>query len=189
MLVPGLPGNEPKLFSFDLFTPNARRVKISAPGGQVQTVYVVPEKLHHVEIPMSSWKTNQVIRFETDTEAVQANNGDSRTLFLISLIFTSGQWCQGRFFLNLSSPRTSPQARIMEKEAPRGQVKDCPGAEEQMGDAAILLDPTNHDLWSQAVVQLRRDPAMRESLIVRGKKRVFNSTESREIYVCRFPIR
>jgi hypothetical protein len=45
-----------------------------------------------------------------------------------------------------------------------------------MGDAAILLDPTNHELWSQAVLRLRRDPALRESLIVKGKKRAFNST-------------
>jgi glycosyltransferase involved in cell wall biosynthesis len=45
-----------------------------------------------------------------------------------------------------------------------------------MGDAAILLDPTNYELWSQAVLRLRRDPALRESLIVKGRKRAFNST-------------
>ena len=81
LLVPGLPGNEPKLFSFDLFTLKARRVKISAPDGMVQSVYVVPGEHRHVEIPMSSWKSNQVIRFETDTEGVQPNGGDPRTLF------------------------------------------------------------------------------------------------------------
>jgi hypothetical protein len=81
LLVPGLPGNEPELFSFDLFTLKARRVKISEADGQVQSVHVVPGERRHVEIPMSSWKTNQVIRFETDTEGVQPNNGDPRTLF------------------------------------------------------------------------------------------------------------
>jgi glycosyltransferase involved in cell wall biosynthesis len=50
------------------------------------------------------------------------------------------------------------------------------GAEEQMGDAAILADPLNHELWSQAVLRLRRDPALRESLTLKGKKRAFGST-------------
>jgi hypothetical protein len=45
-----------------------------------------------------------------------------------------------------------------------------------MGDAAILVNPTNHELWSQAVLRLRRDATLRESLIVKGKKRAFNST-------------
>jgi hypothetical protein len=45
-----------------------------------------------------------------------------------------------------------------------------------MGDAAILLNPINHELWSQAVLRLRRDPALRESLTEKGKKRAFSST-------------
>ena len=45
-----------------------------------------------------------------------------------------------------------------------------------MGDAAILLDPTNQESWSQAVRQLQRDPALRESLTLKGKKREFNTT-------------
>ena len=51
-----------------------------------------------------------------------------------------------------------------------------PGAKEQMGDAAILLDPTNPELWSQAVMQLHRDAGLRQSLITKGKKRAFAFT-------------
>jgi glycosyltransferase involved in cell wall biosynthesis len=50
------------------------------------------------------------------------------------------------------------------------------GAQEQLGDAAILADPLNHALWSQAVLRLRRDPELRESLILKGKKRALSST-------------
>jgi len=32
-----------------------------------------------------------------------------------------------------------------------------PGAQEQMGDAAILFDPTNHVLWSDAVARVMQD--------------------------------
>ena len=51
-----------------------------------------------------------------------------------------------------------------------------PGAKEQMGDAAILLDPTNPELWSQAVMLLRQDAGLRQSLITKGKKRAFAFT-------------
>jgi glycosyltransferase involved in cell wall biosynthesis len=51
-----------------------------------------------------------------------------------------------------------------------------PGAKEQMGDAAILLDPTNPALWSQAVMLLRQDAGLRQSLISKGKKRAFGFT-------------
>ena len=46
-----------------------------------------------------------------------------------------------------------------------------PGAEEQMGDAAILVDPTNHELWSDAVVSILQDKELRSTLVERGKKR------------------
>jgi glycosyltransferase involved in cell wall biosynthesis len=51
-----------------------------------------------------------------------------------------------------------------------------PGAKEQMGDAAILLDPTNPALWSQSVMLLRQDASLRQSLINKGKKRAFGFT-------------
>ena len=51
-----------------------------------------------------------------------------------------------------------------------------PGAKEQMGDAAILLDPTNPKEWSQAVVRLRQDVDLRKSLIAKGKKQAFSVT-------------
>jgi glycosyltransferase involved in cell wall biosynthesis len=46
-----------------------------------------------------------------------------------------------------------------------------PGAEEQMGDAAILVDPTDHQGWSDAVVSVLQDREMRATLIGRGQKR------------------
>jgi glycosyltransferase involved in cell wall biosynthesis len=46
-----------------------------------------------------------------------------------------------------------------------------PGALEQMGDAAILVDPTNHELWSDAVDQVLGDKDLRATLVARGKKR------------------
>jgi len=46
-----------------------------------------------------------------------------------------------------------------------------PGAEEQMGDAAILVDPTNHELWSDALISILQDKELRSTLVERGKKR------------------
>jgi glycosyltransferase involved in cell wall biosynthesis len=51
-----------------------------------------------------------------------------------------------------------------------------PGAKQQMEDAAILLDPTDPELWSQAVMLLRQDAELRQSLISKGKKRALSFT-------------
>jgi glycosyltransferase involved in cell wall biosynthesis len=51
-----------------------------------------------------------------------------------------------------------------------------PGAKEQLGDAAILLDPTNPELWSEAVMRLQQDTGLRQSLIAEGTKRAFAFT-------------
>jgi glycosyltransferase involved in cell wall biosynthesis len=48
---------------------------------------------------------------------------------------------------------------------------DVAGAREQLGEAAILLDPTSPEDWSQAVVRLRQDADLRQSLIAKGRKR------------------
>src|ERR1700758_5655678 len=39
-----------------------------------------------------------------------------------------------------------------------------PGAHEQMGDAAILVDPTSHELWSDAVARVLQDKELRATL-------------------------
>jgi glycosyltransferase involved in cell wall biosynthesis len=78
-------------------------------------------------------------------------------------------------FPSFIGPENFPPLEAFALECPV-IAANIPDAEEQMGDAGILLDPTNHELWSQAVRQLRRDPALRESLIVKGKKRAFNLT-------------
>ncbi|MFY9988709.1 MAG: glycosyltransferase, partial [Chthoniobacterales bacterium] len=46
-----------------------------------------------------------------------------------------------------------------------------PGAEEQMGDAAILVDPTNHARWSDALISILQEKELRSTLVERGKKR------------------
>jgi glycosyltransferase involved in cell wall biosynthesis len=53
-------------------------------------------------------------------------------------------------------------------------VARIPGAEEQFADAAILVDPLNHQVWSDAVLRVLRDKELREMLIARGKKRAFS---------------
>jgi glycosyltransferase involved in cell wall biosynthesis len=50
-------------------------------------------------------------------------------------------------------------------------ASDVAGAKEQMGDAAILVDPKRPELWSQAVVRVRKDWMLRRTLIAKGKKR------------------
>jgi glycosyltransferase involved in cell wall biosynthesis len=55
-------------------------------------------------------------------------------------------------------------------------ASDVAGAREQMGDAALLVDPTKPELWSRAVVRLRRDRRLRRSLIAKGKKRALKFT-------------
>jgi glycosyltransferase involved in cell wall biosynthesis len=46
-----------------------------------------------------------------------------------------------------------------------------PGAEEQYGDAAIQIDPTRPDLWAEAVHELCLNPALRTSLLEKGRIR------------------
>ena len=53
---------------------------------------------------------------------------------------------------------------------------DVAGAEQQLGEAAILLDPTKPEAWCQAVVRLLQDVELRESLITKGKKRAQSFT-------------
>jgi glycosyltransferase involved in cell wall biosynthesis len=78
-------------------------------------------------------------------------------------------------FPSFFGPENFPPLEAFALECPV-IAANIPGAEEQMGDAAILINPTNHELWSQAVLRLQRDATLRESLIVKGKKRAFNST-------------
>ena len=73
-------------------------------------------------------------------------------------------------FPSLFGPENFPPLEAFALECPvvAGRI---PGAEEQMGEAAILVDPTNHELWSDAVVSILQDRELRATLIARGKKR------------------
>jgi glycosyltransferase involved in cell wall biosynthesis len=73
----------------------------------------------------------------------------------------------------LTSKRSSERLEAFALECPvvAGRI---PGAQEQMGDAAILVDPTNHELWSDAVARVLQDKELRATLVARGKKRAFS---------------
>ena len=73
-------------------------------------------------------------------------------------------------FPSLFGPENFPPLEAFALECPvvAGRI---PGAEEQMGEAAILVDPTNHQLWSDAVASILQDRELRATLIARGKKR------------------
>jgi glycosyltransferase involved in cell wall biosynthesis len=45
------------------------------------------------------------------------------------------------------------------------------GAHEQLGDAAILVDPANPDEITSAIRKLSKDKKLRATLIARGNKR------------------
>jgi glycosyltransferase involved in cell wall biosynthesis len=50
-------------------------------------------------------------------------------------------------------------------------ASDVPGAREQLGNAALLVDPSKPEEIARAVRQLRDDPALRASLVDRGRAR------------------
>jgi glycosyltransferase involved in cell wall biosynthesis len=45
------------------------------------------------------------------------------------------------------------------------------GAKEQMGDAALLVEPNNEKAWAEAINKLLVEPELKEELIGAGKKR------------------
>lgn len=50
-------------------------------------------------------------------------------------------------------------------------ASDVSGAEEQLGDAAIRIDPTREDLWAQAIFNIHKDKTLRNQLIRKGFSR------------------
>jgi len=55
-------------------------------------------------------------------------------------------------------------------------ASQIPGHDEQLGDAAILADPTAPEAWADAMHSLQSDPAQRETLIQRGRERALRYT-------------
>jgi glycosyltransferase involved in cell wall biosynthesis len=51
-----------------------------------------------------------------------------------------------------------------------------PGSEEQLGDAAILVEPTDEVALTNAILELRRDPRSRSALIAKGQSRARSFT-------------
>ena len=56
------------------------------------------------------------------------------------------------------------------------RAADVPGANEQLGDAAVLVNPAHELEIAQALKSLFHDKAKRESLIRRGKERAHQFT-------------
>jgi glycosyltransferase involved in cell wall biosynthesis len=52
------------------------------------------------------------------------------------------------------------------------------GSEEQLGDAALLVEPTNHVALGNAILQIRSDPDIRKTLIERGLERARRFTKA-----------
>ena len=81
-------------------------------------------------------------------------------------------------FPSLFGPENFPPLEAFALGCPviAGQI---PGAEEQMGDAALLVDPLKHELWSDAVARVLQDKALRSTLISKGRTRAtsFGPTE------------
>lgn len=50
-------------------------------------------------------------------------------------------------------------------------ASDIPGAREQLGDAALLVDPTDDEAWVQAIIRVMTDQATRKDLILKGSAR------------------
>src|SRR5262249_16339764 len=55
-------------------------------------------------------------------------------------------------------------------------TSDIRGIREQMGDAAILVDPRSEQAMAAGIERLWTDPALRETLIVRGRERLASYT-------------
>jgi glycosyltransferase involved in cell wall biosynthesis len=51
-----------------------------------------------------------------------------------------------------------------------------PGHEEQLSDAALLVDPTRPELWAETIWRLRQDEALRDAQVARGKVRALHYT-------------
>ena len=57
-----------------------------------------------------------------------------------------------------------------------------PGHREQLGDAALLVDPTQPELWAQSILRLRGDDVLRQAQIAKGKARALRYTA--DDFVC-----
>jgi glycosyltransferase involved in cell wall biosynthesis len=58
-------------------------------------------------------------------------------------------------------------------------ASDVPGAGEQLGDAALLVNPAKPELLAAALVRLHADPGLRADLIERGRIRAQTQTPDR----------
>ncbi len=55
---------------------------------------------------------------------------------------------------------------------------DLPGTEEQLGDAALRVPPTDDAAWAEAIASLHDDPELRATLALRGNERARGWTAS-----------
>jgi glycosyltransferase involved in cell wall biosynthesis len=76
-------------------------------------------------------------------------------------------------FLTFFGPDNLPPLEALAAGCPV-IASDVTGAREQLGDAALLVDPRSPEQIADAVLALHRDPARRAGLIQRGKDRASN---------------
>jgi glycosyltransferase involved in cell wall biosynthesis len=55
-------------------------------------------------------------------------------------------------------------------------ASSIPGHDEQLGDAALLVDSTKPELWAETIWRLRQDGALRDTQIAKGKARASHYT-------------
>ncbi len=79
------------------------------------------------------------------------------------------------FFLTYCGPDNLPPLEAFAHHCPV-IASDVAGAEEQMGDAALLVDPKDPDHVADAVHRLHRDRELRQTLVARGADRASRLT-------------
>jgi len=100
----------------------------------------------------------------------------------------SGNWCKRcswtiRYFFSATSrvqlfgPLNLPPLEAFALGCPV-IAADIPGAKQELGDAAMLLNPANEFEIAEALKSVHSDSAKRESLIARGKERARRLTGS-----------
>jgi glycosyltransferase involved in cell wall biosynthesis len=73
-------------------------------------------------------------------------------------------------YLSYGGPENLPPLEAFARGCPV-VAADVPGAREQLGEAAILVDPTNPDQIAQGISRVMQDGAFRDAMVARGRER------------------
>lgn len=81
-------------------------------------------------------------------------------------------------FASFLGPDNIPPLEAMQFDCPVIAAR-VPGTEEQLGDAAIFVDPADANAMKEAVLSCHADPSVRESLVSAGHRHVASATLER----------